>query len=291
MTIDRWVNSLIVITLIEMMIAIGLGVAATDVVVAARRWQLTLRAAAANYLLVPAATIALLRLYHATPMVAAGFLILAACPGAPYGPPFTAIAKGNVATSVGLMVILASSSAIVAPLLLSVLLPLVSSDVELRIEATRLIATLFVTQLLPLCAGLGLRVWRPKLAAKMQPPASLLSKIFNLVTIGLILATRYQTFLQIRLAAFAGMLLLLIASLGVGWLLGGSTRDDRRAMALTTALRNVGVSMVIAAGSFPGTPALTAVLAYALVELAGSLALALWWARRARGLEAAGTLY
>jgi BASS family bile acid:Na+ symporter len=285
MSIDRWVNVLVTITLIEMMVAIGLDVALSDVLAAARQWQVTLRAAAANYLLVPAATIALLVLYQANPMVAAGFLILAACPGAPYGPPFTAIAKGNVATSVGLMVILASSSAVVAPLLLSVLLPLVSGNARLRIDATRLIVTLSVTQLLPLCAGLGLRVWRPGLAARMRSPAGLVSKILNLVTVGFILVTQYHTFLQIRASAFGGMLVLLIASLAAGWLLGGPARDGRQAMALTTSLRNVGISMVIAAGSFPGTPALTAVLAYGVVELLGSLALAWWWGRRARGLQ------
>ena len=51
------------------------------------------------------------------------FLICAVCPGAPYGPPFTGMAKGKVGVAVGLMVILAGSSALVAPLLLHGLLP------------------------------------------------------------------------------------------------------------------------------------------------------------------------
>ena len=50
------------------------------------------------------------------------------CPGAPHGPPFTAIAKGNAAVSVGLMVILAAASSIVASMLLHVLLPLMSGE-------------------------------------------------------------------------------------------------------------------------------------------------------------------
>jgi BASS family bile acid:Na+ symporter len=279
-TVDQWINLLVTATLIEMMIAIGLGVASADLVRAAKQWGLILRAVVANYLIVPIATVALLLAYNAQPMVAAGFLILAACPGAPYGPPFTTIAKGNVATSVGLMVILASSSAAAAPLLLGVLLPLTSGDTLVAIDVAQLLITLLLTQLAPLCAGLGLRAWRPVLAARLQTPAILLSKVLNIAAVGLILATQYQTLVQIRPAAFVGMVALLIASLIAGWLLGGRASDERRAMALTTSLRNVGVSMVIAAGSFPGTPALTAVLAYALVELLGSLALALWWGRQ-----------
>src|SRR5438477_11848251 len=116
--IDRLINILVTITLIEMMVAIGLGVAFVDLVGVARNWRLVARAALAYYVCVPAATVGLLFLFDAHPMVAAGFLILAVCPGAPYGPPFAAIAKGNMAVAVGLMGILAGSSALVAPILL-----------------------------------------------------------------------------------------------------------------------------------------------------------------------------
>jgi bile acid:Na+ symporter, BASS family len=281
MSFDRLINVLVTVTLVEMMVTVGLGVSCSDVLSAAKQWRLVLRALLANYLVVPATTVALLLLYHANAMVAAGFLILAACPGAPYGPPLTAIAKGNVSGSVGLMVILASSSSIVAPPLLAILLPVTSESATVQIDARQLFATLLLTQLLPLCAGLAFRAWRTGLAARLLAPAILVSKILNVATISSILATQYATLLAIRLVAFAGMFALLLASLAAGWLLGGRAPDDRRALALTTSLRNVGVSLVIAAGNFPGTPALTAVLAYALIELLGCLGLALWWGRRA----------
>ncbi len=63
----------------------------------------------------------------------------------------------------------------------------------------------------------------------------------------------------------------------IGWLAGGAGRDDRRTLALTTSLRNVGVGLVIATGNFAGTPAVSAALAYGIVEVFGSLAMALWW--------------
>lgn len=281
MNLDRWINLLVTVTLVEMMIAIGLSVSLSDLMAASKQWRLMVRTAVANYLLVPAAAVGLLLLYNADPMVAAGFLVLAACPGAPYGPPFTAIAKGNVANSVGFMVMLASSSAIVAPLLLRLLLPVTSGGARVQIDAARLVGTLLVTQLLPLCAGLGIRAWWPGLASHAVAPANLLSKILNLLTVALILTAQFRTLLAIRAVAFVGMLVLLLASLAAGWLLGGGTSEERRAMALTTSLRNVGVSMVIAAGSFAGTPALTAVLAYALIEVLGSLFIAVWWGRGA----------
>src|SRR4051794_22477588 len=103
MTTDRLINLLVTITLVEMMVAIGLNVTFADLAGVVRNRRLLLRAGLANYVGVPAATVGLLFLFDPHPMVAAGFLILAVCPGAPYGPPVTAIAKGNVAVAVGLM--------------------------------------------------------------------------------------------------------------------------------------------------------------------------------------------
>src|SRR5438105_15145593 len=84
-------------TLLELMVSIGLGVAVADVTRVARDWRMVVRAAAANYVCVPAIAVGLLLLFqpHTAepeqfPLIAAGFLVAAVCPGAPYGPPFTA---------------------------------------------------------------------------------------------------------------------------------------------------------------------------------------------------------
>jgi BASS family bile acid:Na+ symporter len=280
MTIDQWINALVTVTLVEMMVATGLAVSFADLAGVARDWRLVVKAALANYVCVPAATVGLLLLFDPHAMVAAGFLILAVCPGAPYGPPFTAIAKGNVAVAVGLMVILAGSSAILAPILLSSLLPLVSGNEPVEVDAAGIVGILLVTQLLPLGVGVAVRQWRPLLADRLQKPAILVSKVLNLVAVGFILVAQFQLLTEIRPLAYVGMLALLVASWAAGWLLGGPKTDHRKTMTLTTSLRNVGVGLVIATGAFAGTPAVTAVLVYGLFEVLGSLLLALAWARR-----------
>jgi BASS family bile acid:Na+ symporter len=280
MTTDQLIHVLVTIALIEMMVAIGLGVTFVDLSGVARNWRLVGRAALANYVCVPAVTVGLLFLFGPHPMVAAGFLILAVCPGAPYGPPFTAIAKGNVAVAVGLMVALAGSSAILAPMLLHSLLPLVSGNEPLTVDATRIVGTLLVTQLVPLGVGVAVRQWLPTLADRLQNLANLVSKVLNLATVGVILAAQFHLLAEIRPRGLVGMLALLIASWAAGSLLGGPGSDNRKAMTLTTSLRNVGVGLVIAASAFAGTPAVTAALAYGLFAVVGSFLLALGWGRR-----------
>jgi bile acid:Na+ symporter, BASS family len=279
MSIDRLINILVTITLIEMMVLIGLRATFAELAQTVRDWRLVARAGVANYLLVPAAAVVLLLLFDANPMVAAGFLVLAACPGAPFGPPFAGVARANVPMAIGLMVILAGSSAVISPVLLQVLLPWVSGGEAPRIDLIAMVGSLLITQLLPLLLGLMMRHWRPRLADTLLGPFELVSKVLNLCVAGSILVTQFPMLMDIRLRGFAGMLILLAASLVIGWLAGGRGSDDRKTMALTTALRNVGVGLVIVTGNFAGTPAVSAALAYGIIEVFGSLLVALWWRR------------
>ena len=281
MSIDRLVNVLVTITLIEMMVTVGLRVTFAEIIDVARNGRLVTRAAIANYLLVPAVAIVLLLVFQANPMVAVGFVVLAVCPGAPYGPPFARIARADSAVAVGLMVILAGSSAVVSPMLLSFLLPWVSGGEAARIEPIGMLGTLLITQLLPLLGGLVLNHWRPALAVRLLDPFELASKVMNAPVAGLILVTQFHMLLEIKIIGFVGMLSLLAASLVMGWLAGGPEVESRKAMALTTALRNAGVALVIVTGTFAGTPAATAALAYGIFAVLGSLLVALWWSRTA----------
>lgn len=237
--LNQLINLLASITLFEMMVAIGLGVSLDEVLCVAKDWRLVSRAALASYVCVPAAAVGLLILFRPDPYVAAGFLIAAVCPGAPYGPPFTGMAKGNVPLSVGLMVILAGSSALIAPVLLQFLLP-------------------FVLQFL------SVRHWRPVLAENLKKPANLLSMVLNLSMLGLIVYVQFDMLIGIPLRGFIGMLALVLAGVAAGWFFGGS--GNRSAIVMATSVRNVGVSLVIVTAAFAGTRAVGAAVAFALFQ-------------------------
>ena len=279
MTVDRLINILAAITLVEMMVTIGLGVTLSDVLRVARSWSLVARAVFANYILVPASAVVLLLLFRANPMVAAGFLVAAACPGAPYGPPLTAMAKGNVPVSVGLMIILAGTSAIFAPLLLSLLLPLVAGDTPLKISVVKMVSTLLGAQLLPLCLGVLVRRQYPVLADRLRGPAGVLSAVLNFLTLAVILFVQFRVLAEIRLISYVGMLSLLLATMVAGALASRRMSEERKSMVISTAVRNVGVGLVIVTGSFPGTAAITSATVYALFQTIAMLLVALAWGR------------
>lgn len=273
------INILATITLVEMMVVLGLGIGMSEIVGVVKRWGLILRAGFANYLLVPAGAVGLLYLFQPQPVVAAGFLVAVCCPGAPFAPPFTSLARGNAATAVGLMLVLAGTSAVLSPLLLRGAIPLVAGNMGVEVKAGKMIGVLLGTQLLPLCAGLWIRHRREALAAKLLTPMARLSTLLNVATLGLILGTQWQTLGQIRVIAYVAMAGLVLASCALGWALGWPGKGERTALAMVTSVRNVGVALVIVTSSFGGTGAVTVTTAFALLQTLLMAIVAMAWGR------------
>jgi len=257
--------------LVATMLAIGLRVHLSEIVASARQTRLVAFTLLSNFLLVPVATVSLLYVFKPEPMIAAGFLILAVCPGAPFGPLFATIAKGDIPASIGLMVILAGLSAILSPLLLGALLGQFLTSGELNINPMSIVQTLALSQILPLVIGVTLYEKIPSLASSIAKPLSVVANLLLLSVIVLLLVCQFSTLAQIHLRGWLGMLHLLAISLAIGWICGGPAIATRKTLAVTTASRNAAVGLVIVASGFAGTAAATAVVAFALVSVIGTL--------------------
>jgi BASS family bile acid:Na+ symporter len=280
---NQFVPLLVAFTLAEMMFAMGLRLNFTELYDhAAANPRTIFRAFAANYLFVPLLTVAVIRFLPVDGPLAVSFLVLAVCPAAPYGPPFTIFAKGNLTLSVALMVLLAGSSAILAPLLLYFLLPLAAGHgAAFRIDASRLAVTLFLIQLMPLFLGLAVRQWLPVIARQLAQPAATASKILNFLMVVSLLALSYRSMNPGNTGGFAAMAWIFALSLLAGWGMGLGNAADRKTLGIVTSLRNMSLAVVIAAGTVNGAQVLTGVIAYAVLAGTGLLAVAAWWRYRA----------
>jgi BASS family bile acid:Na+ symporter len=264
-----------VASLMAIMLAMGMQVKFAAVLGSTRPLRRLVLCVLANYVLVPAVTVGLLYLFQANPMVWVGFLVLAVCPGAPVSPPATTIARGNVAWAIGMMVILAGLSTVLAPALLGIMVPRLAPESNLHIDSLAIAKTLLIAQMLPLALGLAIHHHAPQLCQWVVKPLGILANVLLLLLVVSIVATQYETLAAIRLRAWIGMIMLLLASLGLGWLCGGAEVAIRKAMVLTTASRNVAVGLVIVTSNFADTPAVTAVVAYGLISIVGAFGCAL----------------
>jgi BASS family bile acid:Na+ symporter len=278
-----------VVALVAMMLSIGMTVKFEQVTESARSFQLIVFGVLANFVLVPLVTVGLLTAFQPHPLVSAGFLILAVCPGAPLGSAFARIAKGDVSLATGLMVLLAGLSVVLSPVLLEVLLALIAPESKLSVSYTAILLTLLLTQLLPLASGLVVHNLAPELTQKLVKPTRAIANVLLLSLIGAIIFAQYETLAAIRVRAWLGMVALFAGSLGIGWFCGGRDVGKQKSMAMTAATRNVAVGLVIASGSLAGTPAVTAVVAYGLFSTLGGLVCALLFANLSNAKLSAAT--
>ena len=255
-------QSMTFVALIVTMLATGLGVRWTEVLAAAKQVRFVLLALSANFLFVPAATAGLLWWFHPEPMIAAGFLILA-----------------------GL-------SAILSPILLATLLGFFCSQSELQVHYLAIVQTLIATQLLPLALGMAMLAYLPQQARRIVKPLHALANLLLVAVTALIVVLQWEMLVSIRTQGWFGMLLLLASSLAIGWICGGPQETARATLAVTTGVRNAAVGLVIVANNFAGTAAATALVAYALVSIFGTLGWALLYSVRktAKGSSTRSTM-
>jgi BASS family bile acid:Na+ symporter len=275
LNISTIITFLNVTALVAIMLSMGMNVEPDALLASVRRWHLLVVGLIANYVIVPAVTVGLLLLFRTSTAVSVGFLVLAVCPGAPFAPPLTAAAKGNVALAVGLMFILAGLSAFLSPALLGLLMGWIAPGSDLRIDPIAVVKALLITQMLPLALGMVINYTAPRLTPWVVKPVNVLANVALFGLIGLILVTQYESLAAIQFRGWMGMSVLLQASLGFGWFCGWSDTPTRKAMAVATGTRNAAVALAIVTGSFAGTPAVTAVVAYGLFCTLGALGFSL----------------
>jgi bile acid:Na+ symporter, BASS family len=125
--------------------------------------------------------------------------------------------------------------------------------------------------LLPLGIGLSLHRFAPVLALRMVKPVALIGNLLLVSVVALVLVQQYELLVSVRPRGWTAMAILLAATIGIGWLCGGPARATRKALAVTTGVRNAAVALVIVTDNFTGTAAVTAVVAYAILSIFATL--------------------
>jgi BASS family bile acid:Na+ symporter len=209
--------------------------------------KLVILALVANFVLVPMVAIAITLIIPLDDSVRIGLILLSTAAGAPFLPKLAEVAKGNVAFSVGLMVLLMVVTIVYLPLVL----PLLLGGVE--VNPWQIAQSLIVMMLIPLAIGLFINARYEDAAAKIQPTFGQASNIALLVLTVLGLVLNFQAMIDLvgSLGILAGILFIVL-SLVVGYLLGLGSSDGgiRSVMGLGTAQRNISAALVVAAQNF-----------------------------------------
>jgi BASS family bile acid:Na+ symporter len=235
----------VLVFVISSMLSLGLSLTIKQIVDPLKNARLVVLALVANFILVPVLAYLITFLLPVNESIEIGLILLSTAAGAPFLPKLVEVAKGNVAFSVGLMVLLMVVTIIYLPLVL----PLLLGGVE--VNPWDIAQSLIIMMLIPLAIGLFIRARYDDAAAKMQPTFAMASNIglILLIVLGVVLNFSEMIDLVGSYGILAGIIFILVALI-IGYLFGGSDPADKSVMGLGTGQRNISAALVVAAQNF-----------------------------------------
>jgi len=245
------------------MLAMGLSLTLSQIVEPLRNTRLVILALVANFILVPIVAYLIAQAFPLTDGLKTGLILASTAAGAPFLPRLAQMAKGNLAFSVGLMVLLMVTSVLYMPLMLPLLLRGVT------VNPWDIARPLIFLMLIPLAAALFVKA---RYAQRADSLAPYLAKASNIALVLLVVAgllANLDSILGIvgTTGILAG-LLFLAACFVIGFLFGGKQEAIRPVLGLGTAQRNLSAALVIATANFTEDPeVIVMVLVLGLVSL------------------------
>lgn len=257
-----FVNLFVLVFVLTSMFGTGLSLTVPQILDPLKDWKLVLLALLANFVVVPALAYVVALVLGLSEGLRTGLIILAACAGAPFLPKLATIAKGNLAFSVGLMVLLMVVTVVYAPIVLPLLIPGVAVD------PWDIARPLILLMLIPLAIGLAVKAWTPDTADSLAPYMNQASSI-SLILMGvLVLLVGFRELLgAVGTGAFLASAILIGGALLTGTLLSSGGMANRSVMGLGTGQRNISAALLIATTNFTDPEVLLIVLVGSVVGL------------------------
>ena len=232
-----------------LLVAVGLDLTADDFVRLRRQRALMWAGLLAPVVLLPPIAVALARLFHASPEVAAGVFLVAACPIGSISTTYSYLARASTALSVTLAGLSCLLAGITIPLIGKGFELALSSPFPLQAPLPQLLTQLLLVLVLPVAVGM-LGRWRaPALAARVGARLQTLVVISVLFVLGLVIANDWTAFARELSTTVPLAAVFVMVTAAAGWLTAvplTASQGDRFVIAAGFGARNVGIATTIA---------------------------------------------
>jgi BASS family bile acid:Na+ symporter len=249
MIVDLSVPTIVVL----LMIAAGTGVQVHELGAALQRPNIPVGGTLAQVVTLPLIALLLIWIFAPPLELAAGLILVAACPGGALSNFYCYLGRLCVSLSVVLTTLSTLLSLVTLPLVLLVALPFLGGNVDITIPVGRIALQLLVFLLLPIAVGMVIRRWLPDQVQRHAVRIRIAGLVLLVALLVLILVDQRETVIATYRAALwlAGLFTLL--AFIVGWLVGAGVRlasGDRRVFAIEFAIRNLGAAALVATATF-----------------------------------------
>ncbi|MEH2124560.1 bile acid:sodium symporter family protein [Nostoc sp.] len=244
------------------MLGAGLGLTVQQIWEPLRSPRLVILSLLTNFVLVPVFVYLLVQLVPLSEPLRDGLLIMGLASGPPALPKLAQIVKGNIAFSVGLMMLLMLGTIFYLP----IVLPLVVQGVQ--INSWDIAKPLLLLMVSPLVMGLFIKAKFAAIAPIIQPI------LFKLSSIGLLFGLVVRLFIHtndiislLRTGAIFVCAIFIIFSFSVGYLLGGPGIDTQRVLGVGTAQRNFAAALLVATSNFDDPSVVSIIMVTSLLMM------------------------
>lgn len=230
------------------------------------------RALLANFVIIPIFGIAIGRFFDLPPDVRTGFFLLAMAPGGLLALQFARVSQGNRVFAVALLFLFCLLAILITPALVVLFF---HKEQAGKVPFGWLILLLLLLVVLPAIVGRVLQRLIPQHAPKLGLWLGRLSIVIFIIAA--VMAGRYKSpaIKSMGTNGIEAIVLLVICAWIVGWLLGGPEVKNRKVLAISSSMRNVGVCLPIASDYFAGTDVSVPILAFSGIMIPMNMVFAL----------------
>jgi BASS family bile acid:Na+ symporter len=257
--IPAYINLLSYLFVVLYMFSVPLESTRGEIIGHFKNFNLMGRALLANFVVIPILGFIIARFLHLPPDFRIGFLLLAIAPGGLLALQFARVSKGNRVFAAALLLGFCLLAILITPLFVYWFFPREGAG---RLPFGWLTMMLFLLIVAPLVVGRVLQRLIPQQAPKLGLWLGRLSIVIFIIAA--VTAGRYKT-PAIKLMGtngIAAIVLLILGAWVVGWLMGGPEVRNRKVLAISSSMRNVGVCLPIASNYFAGTDVAMPILAF-----------------------------
>lgn len=274
------------VSILATVFSFGLKAGADDQLYLLRRPGLLARSIIAMFVVVPILAVVLVRVFNFSHAVEVVIVALAISPVPPLLPQREHQARGHAAYGLGLMAIMALLSIVIVPLELAMLQTYFGRG--LWFSPSAIAGLVLKAAILPLVAGMLVRVVSPAIADRITPAVALTAKVVLALAALVLLASASSAMWAVagdRTVVALGMFT--VIGLVVGHLLGGPNPEHATVLALSTACRHPAIAFAVASANVPNGPFGPLILLYLLVNLVVALPYLAWRRKAATPVVAA----
>lgn len=238
----------------------------------------------AQLALVPLCGLAVVSAIPLEPRLAAGVMIIAACPGGAVSNLVSFLARGDVALSVTLTACSSMLTLFTLPLVVNASLAWLTGQTtafELPLLSTS--AKLFALTVAPIVAGMLIRRWKPLFAGRSERHLALISALFLAAVIILAVSENLRALPHYLRVVGPAVVALNVTAMTAGWLLARAAVLDARqrvTIAIETGIQNGALGIAIPATFIGDAEMAIPPAIYGVVMLVTSVIIAAFRRRR-----------